>query len=59
MEKHFYILLTKEFCETNADYQKGVCGFNYAITKDNRYVASANSLNEFPELFTEVPEIIS
>jgi hypothetical protein len=49
--KHAYVVLTQTFCEQYKGYTVGANSFNYAITVNGLYVASSNSVNEFPELF--------
>lgn len=48
---HYYLRLTKEFCERYADYCVNESCFNYAIGLDGLCYASVNSLNDFPEIF--------
>lgn len=50
---YFYLLLSKSFCEEHKDYCVDNNCFNYAVTVDGWYVASSNSLNDFPELFLD------
>lgn len=59
----YYIELPKEFCKEHAIYQNGVRRFNYAVDSFGRYVASANTLHDFPELFeniadNDLPEVL-
>lgn len=51
MKKSCYITITADFAATNDGYRSGCNVFKYATTKDGQIVCSANSLNEFPELF--------
>jgi hypothetical protein len=46
-----YYMIPQVFAQGNAGYIKGENQFNYAITIDDRFVCSANSREEFPELF--------
>ena len=57
--KMFYIVLTQEFCEANTGYRNDCNVFGYAVTTDGRYVASVNALNEFSELFTNIPPVVA
>lgn len=52
---HFYLLLNQNFAEENNLYKVGANVFKYSVTTDGRYICSTNALNEFPELFTEIP----
>ena len=46
-----YVLLNEQFCLANAGYEteKGI--FGYGITTMGDYVASAQTVDDFPELF--------
>lgn len=51
---HFYVILTEQFCNENNGYTRDNLTFGFSTTIAGQYVASVNSLNEFPELFTGI-----
>jgi hypothetical protein len=51
---HYFILLTRDFCESHINYISGSNAFSYVVTTDGRYVTSANALNIFPWLFSNI-----
>lgn len=54
-----YILISKETAETNLGLTRGQDSFNYAVTKDGRYVTSANALESFADILPPNPEIVT
>ncbi len=46
-----YILLNQKFCEDNTGYKNKSGEFNYGITKDGKFVAASQTLDDFPEIF--------
>lgn len=46
-----YVLLNKEFCEANQNAENSTGKFGFAVTTDGRYVASSQTISDFPELF--------
>lgn len=50
---HCYILVNQSFKDENEGLKSGANELKTATTNDGRIVISANTLNDFPELFIE------
>jgi hypothetical protein len=50
-----YVIINQSFALAHQGYTRDDLRFNYSITLDGDYVCSANSLDEFPELFENSP----
>lgn len=55
---HYYLKLTKEFCEKYTGYCINESCFNYAVGLDGEYYVSVNSMNDFPEIFEGVDLVV-
>lgn len=46
-----YLLINKDFAESNQGYHIGSNYFNHAITLQGQYVCTAQSMIDFPDIF--------
>lgn len=53
MSIHCYIVISEAFKAENEGYTSGANTLKTATTNDGRIVVSANTLNDFPELFID------
>lgn len=57
---HTYIVVNQAFCQAHEDYTDAKGNkFGYAVTTEGLYVTSANTMDEFPELFENSPYLYS
>lgn len=57
---HTYIVVNAAFCQAHEGHTSPNGNqFGYAVTSDGLYVTSANSFDEFPELFENSPYLYS
>lgn len=46
-----YVILNQQFCDTHAGYTNQTGIFGFRVTTSGQYVASAQTITDFPELF--------
>lgn len=46
-----YVILNQQFCEANQNHSNETGFFGFRVTNSGQYVASAQTITDFPELF--------